>query len=107
LSYESSLCLFRVLQEALQNAAKHSGSSHFHVILCRTADDIHLTVSDSGAGFDAKKAQEGRGLGITSMRERLKLVDGQISIDSIPGCGTSIRASVPFSAKAKSAVSTG
>jgi signal transduction histidine kinase len=47
-----SLCLFRVLQETLHNAAKHSGATRFSVQLRATSDDIHLTVSDPGAGFD-------------------------------------------------------
>jgi PAS domain S-box-containing protein len=100
---ETSLCLFRVLQEALQNAAKHSGSRHFHVSLTGTSDEIHLTVRDSGVGFDVEEAMRGRGLGIASMRERLKLVDGELSIDSQTQKGTEVHASVPLSPGSKSA----
>lgn len=96
LSKEISLCLFRVLQEALQNALKHSGSRSFQVSLQGGANGIELTVQDSGAGFDLVKAIAGHGLGLTSMQERLKLVDGQLFIDSRPRHGTTIHARVPL-----------
>jgi PAS domain S-box-containing protein len=97
LPQEISLCLFRVLQEALQNAIKHSGSRHATVSLRGGVNDIDLTVQDSGVGFDAREAGRGRGLGLTSMKERLKLVDGQLSIHSELRRGTTIHARVPFS----------
>lgn len=93
---EISLCLFRVLQEALHNAAKHSGVRHFEVQLSGTSEEILLTVSDLGGGFDSEAAMQGEGLGLTSMKERLKLVNGQLSIDSQPKHGTTIQARVPF-----------
>jgi len=89
-----SLCLFRVLQEALHNAVKHSGVSHFEVELCGTSEGVRLTVRDSGIGFDPEAAMKGGGLGLTSMRERLKLVDGELSIESQPTLGTVIHACV-------------
>jgi len=103
LAPEISLSLFRVLQEALQNAAKHSGASHFQVSLKGQANEVELIVHDSGIGFDPEQAIKGRGLGLTSMKERLKLVDGQLSIDSKPQHGTTIQARVPLSSKMKSA----
>jgi len=93
---EISLCLFRVLQEALQNAVKHSGARHFHVELRGTSDEIRLTVSDPGVGFDWHGAMNRPGLGLISMRERLQLVNGEFSIDSDPGRGTTICARVPL-----------
>jgi signal transduction histidine kinase len=93
---EISLCLFRVLQEASQNAAKYSGSKQFQVILNSTSDEIHLTVRDSGIGFNVEQALNSHGLGLTSMKERLKLVDGKLSIESHPQGGTTIHASVPL-----------
>jgi PAS domain S-box-containing protein len=96
LSPDISLCLFRVLQEALHNSAKHSGGRHFEVRLWGTSEEIHLTVKDSGAGFDREAAKESRGLGLISMEERLKLVKGTLSIDSQPKRGTTIRARVPL-----------
>ena len=92
-----SLCLFRVLQEALQNAIKHSGSRRFQVLLKGRVHDVELTVQDSGAGFELQEAMRGRGLGLTSMKERLRLVNGQLSIDSELGRGTTIQARVPLS----------
>jgi len=100
---EIAVCLFRVLQEAVQNAIKHSGVRHFEVSLKATPNEIQLSVNDSGVGFDAERAIQGRGLGLTSMRERLKLVDGQLFIDSKPQGGTTIHVSVPLSQKTRSA----
>jgi signal transduction histidine kinase len=93
---EISLCLFRVLQEALQNALKHSGEHTFHVSLVGTVREIELIVRDSGAGFDPEQAIVGHGLGLSSMPERLKLVDGRFAVDSRPGHGTTVRARVPL-----------
>ena len=93
---EISLCLFRVLQEALQNAVKHSGGQNFTVEVHGTQDGISLTVSDSGIGFDWQDAINRRGLGLISMRERLRLVNGELSIQSEPGRGTTVLARVPL-----------
>jgi PAS domain S-box-containing protein len=95
-SYEVSLCLFRVLQEALQNAAKHSKVRHFEVKLGCSTNELHLTVSDRGAGFDIEAAKQGRGLGLTSMKERTRLVNGTIAIESKPMAGTTIHVRVPL-----------
>ena len=68
LSPDISLCLFRVLQEALHNSAKHSGVRHFEVRLWGTSDEIHLTVSDSGVGFDREAAKRAEGLASSAWR---------------------------------------
>ena len=68
LSPDISLCLFRVLQEALHNSAKHSGVRHFEVRLWGTADEIHLTVKDSGVGFDREAAKMSQGLASSAWR---------------------------------------
>jgi PAS domain S-box-containing protein len=104
---EISICLFRVLQEALQNALKHSGSRHFEVSLRNGTNAIELTVHDSGVGFDPEEAANRHGLGLTSMKERLKLVDGQFVVDSNPHRGTTIHARVSLSPKVKSAGADG
>jgi signal transduction histidine kinase len=91
-----SLCLFRILQEALHNSTKHSGVRHFKVELWATPDEIHLMVSDSGVGFDRDAAKQSRGLGLISMEERLKLLNGTLSIDSQFQRGTTIHARVPL-----------
>jgi len=93
---EVSLCLFRVLQEALSNALKHSGARRFKVELIGTVREVELIVSDAGQGFNPEDAIKGHGLGLVSMRERLHLVDGEISIHSHPSCGTTVHARVPL-----------
>jgi PAS domain S-box-containing protein len=91
-----ALCLFRVLQEALQNAVRHSGSLHCAVHLATRREVLTLTVRDGGCGFDPESGPPDRGLGLTSMRERLKLVAGELVIDSTPGSGTTVVARVPL-----------
>jgi PAS domain S-box-containing protein len=93
---EVALCLFRVLQQALQNGVKHSGVRTFDVELQGAVDEVQLTVSDAGVGFESRSAMTGEGLGLISMRERLHLVKGEISIESRPNHGTTIRARVPL-----------
>lgn len=93
---EVSLCLFRVLQEALQNAVKHSGVRHFRVELLGDPGEIQLTVSDLGGGFEEQEAINRRGLGLISMRERLQFVNGEFAIKSHVGQGTTITARVPL-----------
>jgi PAS domain S-box-containing protein len=104
---EISLCLFRVLQEALQNAVKHSGERHFKVELSRTSAQIQLTVNDVGVGFDPQDAINRRGLGLISMRERLRLMNGEMFIKSELGHGTTINACVPLREEAHCARAAG
>jgi signal transduction histidine kinase len=96
---EVGVCLFRVLQEALHNAAKHSGVKHIGVRLAERSYAVHLMVSDSGTGFDLEPAMLGKGLGLTSMRERVRLVNGTITIESKPMGGTTIHVRVPLESK--------
>jgi len=103
LSPAISLSLFRVLQEALQNAIKHSGSRRVDVSLAHDANAIDLTVCDSGSGFDAAQAMKGRGLGLISMKERVSLVDGELSISSEPQKGTTVYVRVPLRSTMKPA----
>jgi signal transduction histidine kinase len=93
---EVSLCLFRVLQEALQNATKYSGVRDFSVELYGTPELLELTVTDTGKGFEEQEAFTRHGLGLISMRERLQLVRGELSVKSRPGAGTTIYARVPL-----------
>ena len=104
---EISLCLFRVLQEALHNAVKHSTDKDFTVELRHTEEGIGLTVSDSGIGFDWQDAVNRRGLGLISMRERLRLVNGELSIRSEPGRGTTVVARVSRAYKDNSLAAAG
>ncbi len=94
--HDVSLCLFRIVQEALQNATKHSQVRHFEVALSSSGNQLHLTVSDRGIGFDAHKPTPQTGLGLISMRERVRLVNGTISIESKPMGGTTIHVRVPI-----------
>jgi PAS domain S-box-containing protein len=93
---EIGLCLLRVLQEALHNAAKHSGVKRAEVELSEHSGEIRLTIRDLGKGFDVEAARQGRGLGLTSMRERVRLVNGTIDIQSKLMGGTIINVRVPF-----------
>jgi PAS domain S-box-containing protein len=97
LSPEISLCFFRVLQEALHNSVKYSGVRHFEVRSWATPNEVHLTVSDFGCGFDVETAKAGRGLGLISMDERLKILNGTLSIESQLKRGTTVHAFVPLS----------
>jgi PAS domain S-box-containing protein len=97
LSPDISLCFFRILQEALHNSVKYSGVRHFDVRSWGTPNEVHLTVSDSGSGFDIEAAKKGRGLGLISMEERLKILNGTLSIESQLKRGTTIHAFVPLS----------
>jgi signal transduction histidine kinase len=91
---DAALCLFRVAQEALTNAAKHSGAAHVRVDLFGRPNDLVLTVTDDGRGF-AVAASNG-GLGLTSMKERVESAGGTLEIHSTPGSGTNVRATVPI-----------
>ena len=91
-----SICLFRVLQEALHNGVMHSGVQRFSVQLWGESDEIHLRVSDSGVGFDLRAARTGRELGLIRIEQRVKLVEGTFSIDSQPEKGTTVHVSVPL-----------
>jgi PAS domain S-box-containing protein len=96
LPIEIGLALFRVLQEALHNAVKHSGVKQVEVQVAEQSNEVHLLVRDSGRGFDMEAVKRGSGLGLLSMQERVRLVNGEISFESKPMGGTTIRVHVPF-----------
>jgi len=97
LPLELTLCLFRIVQEALQNAHKYSHARNVSVRLKGDAEGLSLTVSDDGVGFDVDQAW-GKGLGLISMGERLEAVGGTLKIVSKPGEGTIVHVVVPLSA---------
>src|ERR1700745_1291672 len=101
LSPDISLCLFRVLQEALHNWAKHSGVRHVEVELSGTSDEIHLMVNDSGVGFDSEAVKASGGLGLLSMEGGGKILKGTFSVESEPEGGTTIHARVPLRSDSK------
>jgi len=97
---ELGLTLLRVTQEALFNSMKYSGVRRAEVRLLEGSNEIHLIISDSGTGFDTEEAERGKGLGLTSMRERVRLVNGRISIQSKQMEGTRIEVHLPFESAA-------
>jgi len=98
-----ALCLFRVAQEALSNVVKYSQAQRAEVNLHGEVDKISLRVTDAGAGFEVGVEKKDAGIGLVSMRERLRLVGGLLSIRSAPMAGTEILAQVPLSASAPEA----
>lgn len=99
---EISFCIFQVLREAMQNMTEHHRSREFQVSLGVQSDEIHLTVRDLGVGFDSEDILERSRMGFDLMKERLKLVDGELSIESQRGRGTAIHARVPFNPRKSS-----
>jgi len=97
---EVTTCLYRVAQEAIRNAEKHSGSRQVRVELAARPDSILLRVSDSGLGFAATSAASSTGLGLVSMAERMRSVGGALSVQSEVNRGTHIEASVPIPPRA-------
>jgi signal transduction histidine kinase len=95
LSPALTLCLFRVVQETLQNAVKYSKSAQVSVDLRREGAGLTLTVADDGVGFDLDTAW-GRGLGLVSIRERVEACSGRVAIYSKPGQGTRVDVTVPL-----------
>jgi signal transduction histidine kinase/ligand-binding sensor domain-containing protein len=96
LSRGASLALFRILQEALGNAAKHARAKRITVGLTRKEGLVALTVSDDGAGFDPGRLATSGGLGLIMMRERASQLNGRFEFESAPNQGTTIRVVVPF-----------
>ena len=95
LKRETSLCLYKVAQEALRNVVKHSRAQHVTVTLDRANRHIRLRVEDNGNGFQLSSLQGSAGLGVASMRERVQLANGKLSLSSLPGKGTLVVAEIP------------
>jgi signal transduction histidine kinase len=95
-----AVSLFRVLQESVSNVVKHSGVRRCMVTLRGVEDRVRLDVIDDGRGFEVDAALTGLGLGLISMQERLRLVHGDLVVESSTGAGTAVRASVPVRAPA-------
>jgi PAS domain S-box-containing protein len=91
-----ALCLYRVIQEAVQNSVRHNGGAAIQVILAYAAEKIRLLITDEGKGFDADHAIHHGGLGLVSMRERVRQVHGSIQFNSSPGKGARIEVTVPL-----------
>jgi signal transduction histidine kinase len=93
---ETALCLYRIVQEALRNVVKHSGARHAQVELTESTEAVCLRITDTGAGFDPAAVNGNSGLGLLSIRERLRLVGGEVAIHSRPSEGTRIDVRVPL-----------
>jgi signal transduction histidine kinase len=92
LSEQVSLCFYRVAQEALMNAVKHSGTSRVDISLDRKGELLRMCIRDYGIGFDP--LFRGTGLGLVAMHERLKMVGGMLRFNSVAGIGTEVEAAV-------------
>jgi PAS domain S-box-containing protein len=92
---EVAACLYRVAQEAVHNVLKHAQTSYVQMKLSGDSGGIHLSIQDTGVGFDSESLRR-PGLGIVSMKERVLLVHGEFSIHSKPGQGTEVRVFVPL-----------
>jgi len=95
LGRDVALCLFRVAQEALNNVARHADACTATVTLRQINDGFLLTVRDDGVGFDPAQSGDARSLGLMSMHERVRLVNGTLNIESAPGRGTEVTAWAP------------
>jgi signal transduction histidine kinase len=94
LSDSQKIVLFRVVQEALSNVRKHSGASRVSVALRSTRTFVGLTVADDGLGFDPRRLTQDR-LGLAGISERVRLLGGAVEIETSPGAGTTVRATLP------------
>lgn len=103
LSSDVALCLYRIAQEALRNAVRHSGASDIWVSLHDTDGQIHLYVKDSGAGFD-RRGIKGNGIGLVSMEDRAQMAGGTLSVSSSQAQGTVLHCVVPWPAPSRAAV---
>jgi PAS domain S-box-containing protein len=96
---ETALCLFRVSQEALRNVARHARARTVDISVTSVGGSLQLAVLDDGVGFDPALQNEHPSLGMASMRERVLLLGGELDVESKPGQGTTILASVPLTGK--------
>jgi signal transduction histidine kinase len=94
-----TLCLFRIAQETLRNAVKHSQATHVRVHVQMSTGVVRLTVIDDGCGFDTRSPAFAEGLGFVGMRERLRIVGGDLEISSQRGQGTRIEVTIPMDRK--------
>jgi signal transduction histidine kinase len=94
-----ALTIYRIVQESLNNIAKHACARCVDVSLNKSEIGLHLTVKDDGIGFDAAEVRSKAGLGLSSIRERVRLVQGMYRICSEPGRGTTIEVTVPLKSK--------
>ncbi len=95
ISREANIVVFRLYQEIIKNIIKHAAATNIRVGISQDADFLILTISDNGKGFDQGKPSADSGVGLRSLKQRIGLIDGKISIDSMPGEGTTVRIFIP------------
>jgi signal transduction histidine kinase len=95
-----ALSIYRIMQEGLSNTAKHANTRNAYICLEGVDDSMVLTIRDTGIGFDPNKVRKKEGLGLGSIRERVRLIRGALSIDSSPGKGTTIEVTIPLQGEA-------
>jgi len=93
---ELSTALFRVLQEALTNVARHAGATRVQVALTCLGAEMQLRVSDNGNGFDTSAVRRTKTFGLLGMRERASMLGGTLTIESKPAAGTSVEIAIPL-----------
>jgi signal transduction histidine kinase len=96
---EVASTLYRIVQEALHNVAKHAGKTSVRIALNGGLNQLSLSIRDNGIGFDVHSAQDKGGLGLISMQERARLVRGNFSLETLPGRGATITVQVPLSSQ--------
>jgi two-component system CheB/CheR fusion protein len=96
---EVASTLYRIVQEALRNVAKHAGKTSVSIALTGGSNQLSLSIRDNGIGFDVHSVQDKSGLGLISMQERARLVHGDFSLETLPGCGATITVRVPLSSR--------
>jgi signal transduction histidine kinase len=89
---EHQTCIYRLVQEALNNSSRHASARNVQVRVAREGAKVNFSVRDDGAGFDPRLV---RGLGLLGMEERVRRLGGQVRIDSQPGRGTLVSAELP------------
>jgi signal transduction histidine kinase len=99
ISAEIASTLYRIVQEALHNVAKHAGKTSVSIGLTGKSNQLSLSIQDHGIGFDVHSLQNKGGLGLISMKERARLIHGEFSLETLPGHGATITVHVPLSSR--------
>jgi signal transduction histidine kinase len=96
LPQETDTALYRIVQEALTNAVRHSRATHIDVVLERRDDSMLIIVEDDGEGFDVNLSRDNGHLGLLGMQERAEVLGGSLAVESAPGRGTTVVVEVPY-----------
>jgi signal transduction histidine kinase len=90
------IAFYRIVQEALNNVARHARAKHVDVLITQRDEFLVLIIEDDGVGFSPEEATKGKRIGLNGMRERAEMLDGKLLIESVPGIGSSIFVEVPY-----------